>query len=48
MWLSNDFDQAHATTADRFQSLIVTERRKIDANIAACLYYRNAWFKLMN
>ena len=37
MWLSLDFYQAHATTANRFQSFIVTERGDIDTNSAARL-----------
>jgi hypothetical protein len=48
MWLSLDFDQAHATTANRFQSFIVTERRNIDPQSAARFQNRNAWLKLMN
>lgn len=48
MWLSLDFDQAHATTADRFQSFIMTERGNIDTNTAARFQDRNAWLKLMN
>ena len=43
-----DFDQAHATTADRFQSFIVTERGNIDTKSAARFQDRNAWFKLMD
>src|SRR5215204_6887292 len=48
MWLFIDFDQAHATTANRFQSPIVTERRYFDTNTAARFQNRNAWLKLMN
>ena len=48
MWLSFDFDQAHATTADRFQSFIVTERGNIDTSSAARFQNRNTWLKLMN
>jgi hypothetical protein len=48
MWLSIDFDQAHATTADRFQSFIVTERGNIDTKSAAHFQDRNTWLKLMN
>jgi hypothetical protein len=43
-----DFDQAHATTADRFQSFIVAERGNIDTKIAARFQNRNTWLKVMN
>ena len=46
MWLSFDFDQAHATTANRFQSFIVTESGNIDAKSAARFQNRNTWLKL--
>jgi hypothetical protein len=46
MWLSLYFDQAHATTADRFQSFVVTERGNIDTNSAARIQNRNARLKL--
>ncbi len=45
---SLDLDQAHATTADRFQSFIVTERGNIDTDTAARFQDRNTWLKLMN
>jgi len=48
MWLTRDFDQAHATTANRLQSFIVTEPGNIDTNTAARFQDRNAWLKLMN
>jgi hypothetical protein len=35
MWSPLDFDQAHAATADRFQSFIVTECGNIDITGAA-------------
>jgi hypothetical protein len=46
MWLSLDFDQAHATTADRFHAFIVTEGRNIEINSAARIQNRNARLKL--
>src|SRR5688500_13970747 len=46
MWLLLDFDQAHATTADRFQAFIVTEGGNSDTNSAARIQNRNARFKL--
>jgi hypothetical protein len=46
MWLSLYFDQAHATTADRFQSFVVTERGNIDTNSAARIQNRNTRLKL--
>ena len=48
MWFPLDFDQAHATTADRFQSFIVAERGNIDTKIAARFQNRNTWLKVMN
>jgi hypothetical protein len=48
MWPSLDVYQAHATTADRFQSFIVTERGNIDTNSAARIQNRNAWLRLMD
>jgi hypothetical protein len=46
MWLPLDFDQAHATTADRFQSFIVTEGGNIDTSSAARIQNRNPRLKL--
>jgi hypothetical protein len=43
-----DFDQALASTADRFHSLIVTERVNIDTKIASRFQNRNTWLELMN
>jgi hypothetical protein len=46
MRFSLDFDQAHATTTDRFQSFVVTERGNVDTDSAARIQDRNARFKL--
>jgi hypothetical protein len=48
MWFSLNFNQTHATTADRFQSFIVAERGNIDINSAARFQNRNARLKLIN
>ena len=46
MCLFLDFHEAHATTANGFQSFIVTQGGNIDTESAARFQNRNTWLKL--